>query len=69
MLKISSSTDPISQMSIKLLLTQKRKLLRIVHQRRKFPITNISLAGDAENHQKKSNNELKILLHIIDQGQ
>ena len=29
---------------------------------RKFPITHISLAIDAKNHQKKSDNELKILL-------
>ena len=31
--------------------------------RHKFPITHNNLAGDAENHQKKSDHELKILLH------
>ena len=64
MLKISSSTDPISQMSTRLLLTQKRKLLRIVHQCRTFPITYISLAGDAENHHRALKN-LKHNYYVI----
>ena len=34
---------------------------------RKFLITQNSLAGDAENHQKKSDNELKILLQRSEQ--
>ena len=29
----------------------------------KFSITHISLTGNAESHQKKNDNELKILLH------
>ena len=49
---------------------QNKKLLRIVHRptpamRRKFSTTHICLAGDPENHQKKSKSENNF--YIIDQ--